>query len=331
MKLNPPASSSDLEAAREIAQRLHQSGRREDRNAATWSSEEAPAPPRLTPPPLPSLPPRPAALEPREPPRVAPEVRPSPRAEPAARVVPPARPPARPAPSPPPPPAPAPPEMEIEVDASEPSFDLPEAPPSDRPSWSRAADPEPALLEDFAGSAEPDPFGAGEQQLEPEMPHAPAPSLSHEAMVEEENVVEASPFDQFAPPEASPFAEELLDVPHVAEMPSPPSWDEIVQTCMGLARAAGAMLVGPSGQVFAARGDWPAPGPDVIATKLVSMMAKTLKDAPTRSISAPLMGMHLTAWRVPLNEGLVTAAFIGAAPIRAEVRPAVDKEIRAGA
>ena len=43
MKLNPPASSSDLEAAREIARRLHQSRRREDRSATTWSSEEAPA------------------------------------------------------------------------------------------------------------------------------------------------------------------------------------------------------------------------------------------------------------------------------------------------
>ena len=90
------------------------------------------------------------------------------------------------------------------------------------------------------------------------------------------------------------------------------------------------MLVDPAGQVFAARGDWPPPGPDAIAGKLVTMMAKTLKDAPTRSISAPLMGMHLTAWRVPLSEGLVTAAFIGAAPVRAEARPAIDAEILSG-
>jgi len=103
-----------------------------------------------------------------------------------------------------------------------------------------------------------------------------------------------------------------------------------VETCKGLAQANGAMLVDPAGQVFAARGDWPPPGPDAIAGKLVTMMAKTLKDAPTRSISAPLMGMHLTAWRVPLSEGLVTAAFIGAAPVRAEARPAIDAEILSG-
>jgi hypothetical protein len=60
------------------------------------------------------------------------------------------------------------------------------------------------------------------------------------------------------------------------------------------------------------------------------MMAKTLKDAPTRSISAPLMGMHLTAWRVPLSEGLVTVAFIGPAAVRADSRPAIDAEIASG-
>jgi hypothetical protein len=80
-----------------------------------------------------------------------------------------------------------------------------------------------------------------------------------------------------------------------------------------------------------ARGEWPEPGPDAIAAKLVSTMERTLRDAPTRSISAPLMGKHLTAWRVALAEGLVTAAFIGDAPVRAEARPAIDTEIHRGA
>jgi hypothetical protein len=313
MKLNPPASSSDLEAAREIARRLHQSRRREDRSATTWSSEEAPARPRLTPPPLPR-----------------------PHSEPVAGVQPPARP--APAPAFPPSPQPAPPpELDVEVDSSEPSFDLPEAPAFERPSWSepRAAGPEPTAIEDLAGPYEPTPFAGGGPQLQPQLPDVDLdvdePPLSPEAMIGEANEVEASPFDQLTAPAASPFDEELLGAPPVAEEPGPPSWDEIVETCMGLAQAKGAMLVDPAGQVFAARGDWPAPGPDAIATKLVTMMAKTLKDAPTRSISAPLMGMHLTAWRVPLSEGLVTAAFIGAAPVRAEARPTVDAEIHRGA
>ena len=61
------------------------------------------------------------------------------------------------------------------------------------------------------------------------------------------------------------------------------------------------------------------------------MMERTLKDAPTRSVSAPVGGQHLTAWRVPLAEGLVTAAFIADPPLRSEVRSAIDAEIHRGA
>jgi hypothetical protein len=113
--------------------------------------------------------------------------------------------------------------------------------------------------------------------------------------------------------------------------PAPPSWDDIAETCLGLSHARGAMLVDPAGQVVSARGEWPDPGPDVIAGKLVAMMERTLRDAPTRSVSAPLAGLHLTAWRVPLPEGLVTAAFIANAPVRADTRPAIDAEIHRGA
>jgi hypothetical protein len=103
-----------------------------------------------------------------------------------------------------------------------------------------------------------------------------------------------------------------------------------VIACLDFAHAHAAMLIDPAGQVFAARGEWPEPGPDAIAAKLVATMGRTLKDAPTRSISAPLMRKHLTAWRVPLAGGLVTAAFLGDAPVRADARPAIDDEIRRG-
>ena len=115
------------------------------------------------------------------------------------------------------------------------------------------------------------------------------------------------------------------------EPPPPPSWDDVVERCRELAGAGGSMIIDPAGQVFAARGDWPDPGPDAIAGRLVAMMERTLKDAPTRSVSAPVGGQHLTAWRVPLAEGLVTAAFIADAPLRSEVRSAIDAEIHRGA
>lgn len=325
MKLNPPASSSDLEVARQIARRLHQHRRRDDQATPSWPSEEAPSRPRLTPPPLPA---RPAPAGPPETPAI--------RAEAPAWPAPPSRPepPAHPEPRREAAPRP---EPAFEPTLPEPSFDLPEAPPPERPSWSERREmgsSEPAPLEDLAGPAEPSPFSEEEPQLSPE-PVLPDVEMEEPALSPEELVGEAemgaSPLEDLTDPESSPFDEALLEAPPAAEEPAPPSWDEIVDTCQELAQARGAMLVDPAGQVFSARGNWPAPGPEAIATKLVAMMAKTLKDAPTRSISAPLMGLHLTAWRVPLNEGLVTAAFIGAAPVRADARPAIDGEIHRGA
>jgi hypothetical protein len=134
-------------------------------------------------------------------------------------------------------------------------------------------------------------------------------------------------------PPSSPFDVELDEgtaADDFVEAPAPPSWDDIVEACLGIARSKGAMLVDPAGQVFASRGEWPSPGPDAIAAKLVTTMERTLKDAPMRAISAPLMGSHLTAWRVALPEGLVTAAFIGSSPVHAEARPAIDAEIHRG-
>ena len=160
----------------------------------------------------------------------------------------------------------------------------------------------------------------------------------------EETVGSAEPPSLVEMPEPEPGPSETLSSPFELDLdktgapaedgdgaPAPPSWDDIVKACLDLAQASGAMLVDPSGHVFAARGEWPEPGPDAIAAKLVSTLERALRDAPTRSISAPLMGRHLTAWRVPLAQGLVTAAFLGKAPMKAEARPAIDTEIHRGA
>jgi hypothetical protein len=190
-----------------------------------------------------------------------------------------------------------------------------------------AADLEPEPLEDLASAPQPE----MPEMLDVDV-DVDAPSVSPEEMVGASVDANASPLEGLTEPEpeASPFDEELLDAPPVAEEAAGPSWDDVLESCRNIAQARGAMLVDPAGQVFASRGDWPPPGPDAIAGKLVAMMAKTLKDAPTRSISAPLMGMHLTAWRVPLSEGLVTVAFIGPAAVRADSRPAIDAEIASG-
>jgi hypothetical protein len=212
-------------------------------------------------------------------------------------------------------------------------------PAPEPPSWDEPAAEAPRpddAADPLAGFGEPAPAAetgtdAGEPPNDVEVEE---PTVSPEEMV---GSAEPPPFEEVPEPEPyetspSPFEVELDETSEDEySAPAPPSWDDIVETCLGLAQASGAMLVDPSGQVFAARGEWPEPGPDAIAAKLVSTMERTLRDAPTRSISAPLMGKHLTAWRVPLAEGLVTAAFIGDAPVRSEARPAIDTEIHRGA
>lgn len=367
MKLSQPASSSDIEAAREIARRLNQHRRRDDRSAATpepaLSSDEALSPPkRLKPPPLPPrlAQPRPEPAEPIEPPAVEIEEPPAPvEFKPAPAPAPAAKPPAPARPSSVRVEAPkhlAPPsrvELPEPADEFEAEFDPEEPPAFKRSSWDDVGEALDEAADAEVEHSEPEddePLGAlaaapdspvfqapaGDPALTPDDSGASLDvdvedaSISPEELVGGAEAVDASPFDQLAEAERSPFDDALLDEAPSAEEPVGLSWDEIVETCRVLGQANGAMLVDPAGQVFAARGDWPTPGPNAIATKLVAMMEKTLKDAPTRSISAPLMGLHLTAWRVQLNEGLVTVAFIARTPVKTEARPGIDSEIHRG-
>jgi hypothetical protein len=333
MKLNPPASSSDIDVARQIARRLHQNRRKGDRSA--WPPEE---PPRAVPP----------SARIREADPAAPWDSPAPPAShrPPAPATP--RPPA----APPAAHAPAPlaavgPEIETEVQVeaeaatAPPETDQPEprSPLGSMPWDESGGDSASTPLDDLDAAEEPPAFRPAEPSFgetgESELAEADVAVEVDELPSQEQLVGEApgdeedSPLERLGAPDDSPFDDSLLDAPPLAEEPGAPSWEDVVESCRELAQAKGAMLVDPAGQVFAARGEWPAPGPDAIAAKLVAMMAKTLRDAPTRSISAPLMGMHLTAWRVPLPEGLVTAAFIGPAPVRSDTRPAIDQAITA--
>ena len=278
MKLSPPASSSDLDAAREIARRLHQRRRREDRPDADERAAAPPTVPSFVPPPTR------AAATPVEPPR------------PVA--------------------------------------------PLEPPSWDEPGGPDAHALDALDGIGEPPRPEEPPPVVDVRDLGVEEPAVSPEEMVglpdqERVGIAEPPPLDDLTAGEAvppSPFDVDLDEPPaeEMVEIPTGPTWDEVVVTCLDVAKARGAMLIDPAGQVFAARGDWPEPGPDAIAAKLVSTLSRTLKDAPTRSISAPLLGKHLTAWRVPLADGLVTAAFIGDSPVRAEARPAIDAEIHRG-
>ncbi len=114
----------------------------------------------------------------------------------------------------------------------------------------------------------------------------------------------------------------------VEEAPRP--WAEILQDCLYLARASGALLIDAQGEVAAWTGEWPAPGVEHIAARLVPAMDKALKQAPNRSVSVPIGSLHLTAWRVHASDTMVTVGFVAEAPLKAEVRPAIDTEVKRG-
>ena len=59
-------------------------------------------------------------------------------------------------------------------------------------------------------------------------------------------------------------------------------------------------------------------------------MDKALKAAPHRSVSVPIGNLHLTAWRVHGSDTMVTVGFVAEAPLKAEVRPAIDAEVKRG-
>ncbi len=120
-------------------------------------------------------------------------------------------------------------------------------------------------------------------------------------------------------------------VPEVEPEAAPaPSWADLLLDCLYLARASAALLIDGQGQVLASCGQWPPPGPETIGAKLVPAMDKALRTAPNRSVSVPIGALHLTAWRVEVAESTVTVGFVAEAPLKAEVRPAIDAEVRRG-
>jgi hypothetical protein len=304
MKLNPPGSSSDLEAARATARRLHQ---------RTFASEPTPPvrarrepwevpPPARDPLPLhrtvsaPASESASAASRGHEP---RPFVQAQVDREPAGSL--------------------SEPEPALDLDPAPLGADSEETPPA----WSEGPAGPPGAPWD----------GDGEDSgVEPEDALAeltdetdePSDAISPEDLVSEPAPPPAWPeapaLDVDSETGPGPTAEDLVEVVG-------PSWDDVADSCLGLAHARGAMLVDGAGRVLAARGDWPNPGPEAIAGRLVPMMERALRDAPSRSVSAPLAGQHLTAWRVPVGEAVLTAVFMGDAPLRADVRPAIDQEI----
>jgi hypothetical protein len=186
--------------------------------------------------------------------------------------------------------------------------------------------PEPPTAPPLRRPPPPPPLPEPEQEFELEDDGAPPAAEPPELDFDEEPIGEEADSSAQSEPELEMVTDFEDEKP-----PAPPSWSEILQDCLFLARAKGALLIDADGNVTASCGDWPAPGANAISVRLVPAMEKALKNAPTRSVSVPLGAQHLTAWRVPLAFGLVTVGFVADAPLKPEVRPTIDAELKRGA
>jgi hypothetical protein len=318
MKPKSPVSSSDLDRARALAARLAEDAPPNAPDVPhppggyiAFSAERftgavrgpAPAAPRESYAPARSSPPPPPRLET---PRPAPEplLAPAPTRGPAeAHAEDPRRPQPRAepkveAPRPAPPPLPPEPEPELSpVEGFEPSAAFEPAPGFD--TASNAIENE--LAEPVLEPADNEP--------EPSLP--PAPPLVE---IEEESLGVLPDEEEAAEP--------------------PPSWGQILDDCLYLARARSALVMDRGGRVVEARGEWPKNTLEKIAVRLKSAIDKSVATATGTETSLlvelQLGAFWLTGMRVMVGDSPVLAGFLAQAPLRAEVRPALEDELLRG-
>jgi hypothetical protein len=175
-------------------------------------------------------------------------------------------------------------------------------------------EPEPPGVEEPPAEAVASPDDLVERLAE-----EPAPAASDE------------PFDPGLPADLPPPATDDLVDSLVAEPPpppAPPSWEEVLGTCRGLAGARGAMLIRPAGDVLGSDGDWPA-DVQVIAGRLMPVLEKAYRTSSS-PLSIKLGASVLSAWRVAVEGTTLTVGFVSDAPLSPDVHALVDEEVRKG-
>ncbi len=330
MKLCPPASSSDVEVARAIAQRL-------SRSPGPDAVADEPgylsfAKPGHTPPPVP--PERDGWAQPSAPDAGLPDAE---EGLPEVEVdVPGAETPQ--IPSEPEPFAESEPAPTDEASPFEPEpFARPEPAPTDEASPFEPepfAEPEPAPTDEVS-PFEREPFARPEPAPTDEAsPFEPEPSA--DPLADLAAALPGLPADDPlagltapAAPEAVP--DEFDPLAALAESPEVlPSWSEILETCQRLAEARGAMLVGPDGMVVEFQGEWPQAGAQAVADKLGPIVAKKHQASPGAAVSLRLGPSILTAWKVQVGGAEPTVAFVADRAVAPVVRPEIEEQLRRG-
>jgi hypothetical protein len=339
MKPSPSVTSSDLERARESAERLvaatpgqpiaqaEKPAEYVRFSASALGAATAPRPlssPRVAAPPAPPVI---APAPPAAPPVTSRIAEPAPFAVAAPRYEPPP-PPARPEPALP------------RVAARPPAPPVPSAPRA-------AVAPPPPHPEPPGRISEPvfemDDIGEPEPELAP-----PAEMSDVFAGVADEGLGiiddEAPSLPETARPPSAPsdFEDDIADVAASAvglEVETPPaeaapSWGDILDDAIYLAHARCALVMDGAGQVHDSRGDWPKNTIEKVAARLLKGM-ETAPPLPnpdaTQLIEIQLGSFFLTGLRVGLGGRPVIVGFLSQAPIQREARAGVEAEVKRGA
>jgi hypothetical protein len=137
------------------------------------------------------------------------------------------------------------------------------------------------------------------------------------------------------------FDDDIADVAAaavgVASEPPPaepaPTWAEILDDAIYLAHARCALVMDATGFVHESRGDWPKNTLDKVAARLM----RGVEQAPappsadaTQLIEIQLGSFFLTGLRAVLEGSPVVVGFLSQAPVKREVRPGLEAEVKRG-
>ena len=145
-------------------------------------------------------------------------------------------------------------------------------------------------------------------------------------------------------PEPAPLAESSIEFDEdIAEVAAadldepvsppapPPSWAEILDDAIYLARARCALSIDGSGNVQEFRGDWPKNTLDKVAARLLRAMEQA-PPPPTlggaQFVEIQLGTFWLTGLKIAAASKVAVVGFLSQAPIKREVRPGIEAEVR---
>jgi hypothetical protein len=137
------------------------------------------------------------------------------------------------------------------------------------------------------------------------------------------------------------FDEDIADVAAAADEtpepepepppPPPPSWAELLDDAIYLARARCAVSIDGSGNVQEFRGDWPKNTLDKVAARLLRAMEQAPpppSPGASQFVEIQLGSFWLTGLKVGAGAKAAVVGFLSQAPIKREVRPGIEAEVR---